>query len=126
MPARRLSQHLREGTRLQQRQLAQSIPASNRTASPTKTSATFALLSAADEALVGKQPEQAILLMERAVRIEPRNFELWIRLSRAHLASGNLAPAINTHAKPSPLPRSAQVNLPAPIKLKHGYNMQKC
>ena len=77
---------------------APSTPASNRTASPTKTSATFALLSAADEALAGKQPEQAILLMERAVRIEPRNFELWIRLSRAHLASGNLAPAIQ-HAR---------------------------
>ena len=77
---------------------APSTPAPNRTASPTKTSATFALLSAADEALAGKQPGQAILLMERAVRIEPRNFELWIRLSRAHLASGNLAPAIQ-HAR---------------------------
>ena len=77
---------------------APSTPAPNRTASPTKTSATFALLSAADEALAGKHPEQAILLMERAVRIEPRNFELWIRLSRAHLASGNLAPAIQ-HAR---------------------------
>lgn len=77
---------------------APSTPGPNRTASPTKTSATFALLSAADEALAGKQPEQAILLMERAVRIEPRNFELWIRLSRAHLASGNLAPAIQ-HAR---------------------------
>ncbi len=77
---------------------APSTPAPNRTASPTKTNATFALLSAADEALAGKQPEQAILLMERAVRIEPRNFELWIRLSRAHLASGNLAPAIQ-HAR---------------------------
>lgn len=77
---------------------APSTPAPNRTASPTKTSATFALLSAADEALAGKQPEQAILLIERAVRIEPRNFELWIRLSRAHLASGNLAPAIQ-HAR---------------------------
>ena len=77
---------------------APSTPAPNRTASPTKTSATFALLSEADEALAGKQPEQAILLMERAVRIEPRNFELWIRLSRAHLASGNLAPAIQ-HAR---------------------------
>ncbi|MEC7989968.1 MAG: tetratricopeptide repeat protein [Pseudomonadota bacterium] len=77
---------------------APSTPSPDRTASPTKTSATFALLSAADEALAGKQPEQAILLMERAVRIEPRNFELWIRLSRAHLASGNLAPAIQ-HAR---------------------------
>ena len=55
-------------------------------------------MSAADEALACKQPEHANLLMERAVRIEPRNFELWIRLSRAHLASGNLAPAIQ-HAR---------------------------
>ena len=77
---------------------APSKTAPNRTASPAKTSATFVLSSAADEALAGKQPEQAILLMERAVRIEPRNFELWIRLSRAHLASGNLAPAIQ-HAR---------------------------
>lgn len=64
----------------------------------TKTSATFALLSAADKALADEEPQQAILLMERAVRIEPRNFELWIRLSRAHLASGHFAPATQ-HAR---------------------------
>lgn len=64
----------------------------------TKTSATFALLSAADEALATGESRQAILLLERAVRIEPRNFALWIRLSQAHLASGNLASATQ-HAR---------------------------
>ena len=64
----------------------------------TKTNATFALLSNADEALDAEQPKQAILLLERAVRIEPRNFELWIRLSRAHLATNNLV-AATQHAR---------------------------
>ena len=61
----------------------------------TRTSATFALLRDADSALAAAQ---AILLLERAVRIEPRNFELWIRLSRAHLASNNLT-AATQHAR---------------------------
>ena len=64
----------------------------------TKSSATFALLINADEALDAEQPEQATLLLERAVRIEPRNFELWIRLSRAHLATNNLV-AATQHAR---------------------------
>ena len=64
----------------------------------TETNATFALLSNADEALDAAQPKQAILLLERAVRIEPRNFELWIRLSRAHLATNNLV-AATQHAR---------------------------
>ena len=64
----------------------------------TKSSATFALLINADEALDAEQPEQATLLLERAVRIEPRNFELWIRLSRAHLATNNLVAAAQ-HAR---------------------------
>ena len=64
----------------------------------TNTDATFALLSAADTALNAAQPKRAILLLERAVRIEPRNFELWIRLSRAHLATDNLNAAMQ-HAR---------------------------
>ena len=64
----------------------------------TKTNATFALLSDADAALDAAQPKRAILLLERAVRIEPRNFELWIRLSRAHLATDNLN-AATQHAR---------------------------
>ena len=67
---------------------------------PPKTNidATFALLSEADTALGAAQPKRAILLLERAVRIEPRNFELWIRLSRAHLATDNINAAIQ-HAR---------------------------
>ena len=64
----------------------------------TQISATFALLSQADSALNAEQPKRAILLLERAVRIEPRNFELWIRLSRAHLATHNLV-AAKQHAR---------------------------
>ena len=64
----------------------------------TNTDATFALLSEADNALGAAQPKRAILLLERAVRIEPRNFELWIRLSRAHLATDNLNAAMQ-HAR---------------------------
>ena len=68
-------------------------------ASPkANTDATFALLSEADNALGAAQPKRAILLLERAVRIEPRNFELWIRLSRAHLATDNLNAAMQ-HAR---------------------------
>ena len=64
----------------------------------TNTDATFALLSEADTALDAAQPKRAILLLERAVRIEPRNFELWIRLSRAHLATDNMNAAVQ-HAR---------------------------
>ena len=64
----------------------------------TTTDATFALLSEADIALDAAQPKRAILLLERAVRIEPRNFELWIRLSRAHLATDNMNAALQ-HAR---------------------------
>ena len=64
----------------------------------TNTDATFALLSEADIALDAAQPKRAILLLERAVRIEPRNFELWIRLSRAHLATDNMNAALQ-HAR---------------------------
>ena len=64
----------------------------------TTTDATFALLSEADIALDAAQPKRAILLLERAVRIEPRNFELWIRLSRAHLATDNMNAAMQ-HAR---------------------------
>ena len=64
----------------------------------TNTDATFALLSEADIALDAAKPKRAILLLERAVRMEPRNFELWIRLSRAHLATDNMNAAMQ-HAR---------------------------
>jgi cytochrome c-type biogenesis protein CcmH/NrfG len=38
------------------------------------------------------------MLLERAVRIEPREALLWIRLSRAHLAQGEMRAAFQ-HAR---------------------------
>ena len=43
-------------------------------------------------------PRTAITYLERAVRIDPRNAELWTELSAAHLADNNLA-AANQHVR---------------------------
>ena len=55
--------------------------------------ATLALLDQADEASARSDHQIAIAYLERAVRIEPRNADLWIRLSAAHLHQGNLSAA---------------------------------
>ncbi len=65
---------------------------------PQTTAATLALVSAARTAMADAQHDSAIVYLERAVRIEPRNPELWIELSAAHLAQGNLA-AANQHVR---------------------------
>ena len=64
----------------------------------SKNGATQTLLARANEALASQQPETAIMLLERAVRIEPREALLWIRLSRAHLAQGEMHSAFQ-HAR---------------------------
>lgn len=60
---------------------------------PQPTAATLALVSAAQTAMAEEQHDSAIAYLERAVRIDPRNAELWIELSAAHLADNNLAAA---------------------------------
>ena len=60
---------------------------------PQPTAATWALVSAAQSAMADQQHDSAIAYLERAVRIDPRNAELWIELSAAHLADDNLAAA---------------------------------
>lgn len=64
----------------------------------SQNGATQTLLARANEALASQQPETAIMLLERAVRIEPREALLWIRLSRAHLAQGEMDSAFQ-HAR---------------------------
>lgn len=64
----------------------------------SQNGATQTLLARANEALASQQPETAIMLLERAVRIEPREALLWIRLSRAHLAQGEMRAAFQ-HAR---------------------------
>lgn len=65
---------------------------------PQSTAATATLLAAAKTALDDDQPRNAVAYLERAVRIDPRNPQLWIKLSAAHLADGNIA-AANQHAR---------------------------
>lgn len=65
---------------------------------PPQSSAAQTLLARANKALASQQPETAIMLLERAVRIEPREALLWIRLSRAHLAQGEMRAAFQ-HAR---------------------------
>lgn len=47
------------------------------------------LAEGAEEALATGEPEQAAALLERALRIEPRNAGLWIRLAHVRLELGD-------------------------------------
>ncbi len=61
--------------------------------SGASSAATESLLAAAEEAAGQQQHESAIVYLERAVRIEPRNPDLWLRLSAQYLASRSLLAA---------------------------------
>ncbi|HCG69826.1 MAG TPA: hypothetical protein DE147_05170 [Gammaproteobacteria bacterium] len=63
-----------------------------------KSSAAKILLARANTALASKEPRTAIMLLERAVRIEPRESLLWVRLSKAHLEQGDQQTAFQ-HAR---------------------------
>ena len=65
---------------------------------PPKNSAAKILLAQADTALKQQGPAQAIVLLERAIRIDPREALLWIRLSQAHLEQGHTS-AASQHAR---------------------------
>ncbi len=65
---------------------------------PRPAAATTALLAAADEARATGDFNNAITYLERAVRIDPRNADLWVALSEAHLANSDLS-AANQHAR---------------------------
>lgn len=65
---------------------------------PDTSAATVTLLAQAQAAMADAAPQTAITYLERAVRIDPRNAELWIELGAAHLADNNLA-AANQHVR---------------------------
>ena len=65
---------------------------------PRATAATTALLAAAEEARAERDYNNAITYLERAVRIDPRNADLWVALSEAHLANSDLT-AANQHIR---------------------------
>ena len=57
------------------------------------TLATATLLASASDALEQDDHQSAIAYLQRAIRIEPRDAELWVQLSAAHLLDGNLTAA---------------------------------
>ena len=65
---------------------------------PPRSSAAQTLLARANTALRDDAPATAIVLLERAVRIEPREAQLWMRLSKAHLDKGETQIALQ-HAR---------------------------
>lgn len=66
---------------------------------PSRTDgATRTLLASAEAATDEDDHGTAIALLERAIRISPRDAQLWIRLSDSHLAAGNTA-AARQHAR---------------------------
>ena len=65
---------------------------------PPRSSAAQTLLARANTALRDDAPATAIVLLERAVRIEPREAQLWMRLSEAHLDKGETKIALQ-HAR---------------------------
>ena len=76
---------------------AQTRPGQTKPA-PPKSSAAQTLLAQANTALASNEPRTAVVLLERAVRIEPREALLWIRLSKAHLQQGDTQVAFQ-HAR---------------------------
>ncbi len=57
-----------------------------RVITPPRSSGAQTLLAQANNALDNQRPNTAIVLLERAIRIEPREASLWVRLSEVHLS----------------------------------------
>ena len=62
------------------------------------SAATVELLAQANTSLEANDQATAITYLERAIRITPRNPELWTQLAHAHLLDGNLSVA-EQHAR---------------------------
>jgi tetratricopeptide (TPR) repeat protein len=65
---------------------------------PEATAAINSLLAAASKASESNNQDDAIAHLMRALRIAPRNAQLWVQLSAAHLADQNI-PAATQHAR---------------------------
>ena len=64
----------------------------------SSNNAARALLAQADTAMEQEDLRTAVAYLERAIRLEPRDAELWLRLADAHLSDNNL-PAANQHVR---------------------------
>jgi tetratricopeptide (TPR) repeat protein len=68
-------------------------------ASPNENPAVLALLEAADQDLDAGRPDDAAIVLERALRIEPRNPTVWHYLGLTRLDQGNYSQAEAMAAK---------------------------
>jgi tetratricopeptide (TPR) repeat protein len=73
-------------TRQDQRPMTTLMNPPQRVITPPRSSGAQTLLAQANNALDNQRPNTAIVLLERAIRIEPREASLWVRLSEVHLS----------------------------------------
>ncbi|MEM9622254.1 MAG: tetratricopeptide repeat protein [Pseudomonadota bacterium] len=83
----------------------------------TTSAATASLLAAAEQASADNQHKDAIAYLERAVRIEPRDATLWLRLSAAYLANRELDAAAQHTRKAIALARDPDLQRDAWLQL---------
>lgn len=80
-------------------------PAYPRSAEEISGAAVTSLMRQARGALDAGQPAQAAASLERALRIEPRNYFVWSLLGKAYLAQNNYSQADNIATKSNALAR---------------------
>lgn len=86
-------------------QVQAPIPDYPKTASQISGAAVTSLMKRASEYRQAGQPDQAAGTLERALRIEPRNYFVWSALAQAHLAQKNYAQALSMAQKSNALAR---------------------
>jgi tetratricopeptide (TPR) repeat protein len=89
---------------------AQPVPQVRETEQPPRAedisgAAVTSLMRQARAALDGGRPEQAAAALERALRIEPRNYFVWAMLGQTYLAQQNYEQADSVAAKSNALAR---------------------
>lgn len=73
---------------------AQDVPVAPTTELPQTDSATVALLNQSQRAHDSGNQIEAVAYIERAIRLNPRQADLWLRLAKLHLEQADLEAAI--------------------------------
>ena len=84
-------------------QLVPAPPSGPRTAEDISSGAVSALMKQARAYLNANQPDRAAGVLERALRIEPRNYFVWSALGQAYLGQKNYVQAESVAAKSNAL-----------------------
>lgn len=83
----------------------EALPEYPRTADEVSSAAVTALMRQARAALDSGKPDQAAATLERALRIEPRNYFVWSMLGQVYLAQSNYSQAASVADKSNALAR---------------------